>query len=419
MLHRAELGEILYNTRTRLRALETKPNGIFGSVITDELAILNSTPNTMAFIDGNHTILSKKLDNLITGVVDQISVQTNPDESLTLSTPQDIAITSSPIFSGLFIDGDIDVTGTVDGVDVSFLNTNYTAHVTNNTSAHFGQNLTISGNPSFNTINVTSTNNATNQSSGSLVIAGGMGIRKNLFIGGNLNTLGTTSIQDLISYSTIESTSQTTGGLIVFGGIGVGKTITSQKLTLTGFDTSLSIRGGNTISTTVTNATSVTTGALILSGGMGIGKNIYTGGELKILNTTGEILLKNITLVSDILISSSSTIAVYSFQLTMPTKIQIILFGYDNSTHIYNFVCENTYIFSMENGTDIKAMNGIGGTNEKLYWSHELNGWNFQSGAFSYTHSGGNSVAINFTNNGTKIATMAIHTIQIFNSAML
>jgi len=63
-------------------------------------------------------------------------------------------------------------------------------------------------------LNITSTVNATSTSTGAVIVAGGIAIGKDLFIG------GTTNISTLSISSTADSTSTSTGALIVAGGIG-------------------------------------------------------------------------------------------------------------------------------------------------------------------------------------------------------
>lgn len=158
MLKARDLGELLYNTRERLYHVEVQPIlNVNQLIIKDDIKFLSSSPNTIGFFDKDNYLISKKASDLITGTDNQIYVQENTDGTLLLSTPQDLDLTASPIFSGLNIAGDINISGNVDGVDVSAFYTEYGQHVSNSTTAHFGQNLTISGEPIFKSLELTST----------------------------------------------------------------------------------------------------------------------------------------------------------------------------------------------------------------------------------------------------------------------
>ena len=113
--------------------------------------------------------------------------------------------------------------------------------------------------PNGASINITSNTTSTSSTSGALVVTGGVGISKKLFVG-----------------DTTQSSSTTTGALVVAGGVGI-----SKKL-FVGNDTK--IEG-------TTQSTSKDTGALIVEGGVGIEKKLFVGDDLTIgegqLNLTG------------------------------------------------------------------------------------------------------------------------------------
>ena len=68
---------------------------------------------------------------------------------------------------------------------------------------------------------VPSTVDSSSTSTGSLTVAGGCGIAKNTYIGGNLNVLG--NINGNLNISTIDSTNTSTGAFIIPGGLAVAK----------------------------------------------------------------------------------------------------------------------------------------------------------------------------------------------------
>ena len=173
------------------------------------------------------------------------------------------------------------------------------------------------------------TQNATSTTTGSLRVAGGVGIVKDLWVGGNLwnvdiegylransNTLitGITTIS-----SNTPSNSTTTGALVVTGGVGIGGnlrvggnlgnttiagtlTVNSPNVTTLGGVTNIS--GATNISSTldvsgitrITNATNSTTtnnGALIVTGGVGVGGNLRVGGNLGATTIAGTLTVNS------------------------------------------------------------------------------------------------------------------------------
>ena len=108
--------------------------------------------------------------------------------------------------------------------------------------------------PNGASINITSNTTSTSSTSGALVVTGGVGISKKLFVG-----------------DTTQSSSTTTGALVIAGGVGI-----SKKL-FVGNDTK--IEG-------TTQSTSKDTGALIVEGGVGIEKNLSIGEQLNLTGTS-------------------------------------------------------------------------------------------------------------------------------------
>lgn len=109
-------------------------------------------------------------------------------------------------------------------------------------------------------VNITNTTNSTNITTGSLTIAGGLGVAKDIFINGVMNELNTTN-----------ATSASTGSVILSGGLGIAK-----DLYISGV-----IKELNT-----TQSTSTDTGALIVSGGLGVAKDLFVQSNINIKNGT-------------------------------------------------------------------------------------------------------------------------------------
>jgi hypothetical protein len=142
----------------------------------------------------------------------------------------------------------------------------------------------INQNPTITYGGISTTDNSTSNSTGSLVVNGGVGITNNLFIGTSEYINGTTYSSNLSSGALIvsggasiqknlnigdnsQSTNTLSGGLYVVGGVGIGKNI---------------FVGGNINSVSGTASTSISTGALVISGGAGISNNLYVGGNTNI-----------------------------------------------------------------------------------------------------------------------------------------
>jgi enhancing lycopene biosynthesis protein 2 len=133
-------------------------------------------------------------------------------------------------------------------------------------------------------LNISGTTQSTSTTTGAIVVAGGVGIASNLFVGGN----STISGQERIT-NTTQSTSSTSGALIVSGGVGIASNL------FVGGNTTIS---GQERITNTTQSTSSTSGALVVSGGVGIGANLSIAGSLGIGTTsapTGKLhIIQNI-----------------------------------------------------------------------------------------------------------------------------
>ena len=136
--------------------------------------------------------------------------------------------------------------------------------------------------------------------SGSVVVAGGQGIKGNLNVGGDFNLMGNATLMGLVNITNLtESTSTTTGALVVGGGLGIGKrlnvggaTALLSTLDVTGATkllSTLDVTGATKLLssldvsgiTTFLNTTQSLTkddGAVVMEGGLGIEKNLNVGG---------------------------------------------------------------------------------------------------------------------------------------------
>jgi hypothetical protein len=146
-------------------------------------------------------------------------------------------------------------------------------------------------------ISIEEVTNSTATTNGALIVAGGVGIAKDVFIGGgatatsitvNSTVITTSSIRTGVTVavnSTASSTSTTTGALTVAGGVGiagnlnVGGEIIASKLTiqLTTVTTTLVTTDDVIRTTNATASTGTASGALQITGGAGIGGAVYAG----------------------------------------------------------------------------------------------------------------------------------------------
>jgi len=104
------------------------------------------------------------------------------------------------------------------------------------------------------------------QFDGPVTFNGDVRMNRQLVLNNNLRVIGTVDFRD-----TTESTNCTTGSLIVAGGVGI-----SKRLNVC----------GDVKFTSTTSSTSTTTGALVVSGGVGIVENLRVGGTATITGAT-------------------------------------------------------------------------------------------------------------------------------------
>lgn len=145
---------------------------------------------------------------------------------------------------------------------------------TSSTSGTLFVNGGISTNGIFTTtdkILCTCTDNSTSYTTGCVIVSGGVGITKDVYMNQNLRVEGDITCGSIIYEETetitsdIDSTSPTTGASIIVGGCGVGKRLNV---------------GGDTKIYSTTQSTSATTGSFIVDGGCGIAKDLYVGGAI-------------------------------------------------------------------------------------------------------------------------------------------
>ena len=131
-------------------------------------------------------------------------------------------------------------------------------------------NLTY--NTSTDVLTLGGSTDASSSTTGTLIVTGGVGVAKKLYVGTDLAVTSNTTLS-----GTTDASSSTTGAVIVIGGVGIAK-----KLYV---GTDLAVTANTTLSGT-TDASSSTTGAVIVTGGVGVAKKLYVGTDLNVTSNT-------------------------------------------------------------------------------------------------------------------------------------
>ncbi|KAJ3225501.1 hypothetical protein HDU81_007914 [Chytriomyces hyalinus] len=140
--------------------------------------------------------------------------------------------------------------------------------------------VTVNINKETGYLSVYQTDTATANNTGALQVYGGGSVTKDFWVGGNTSVVGNLTVSGSISTTgnspvtfsnTTNSTSPSTGGVVLYGGLGIAKNV---------------FIAGITDITNTTASTSTTDGALVVAGGIGIGGNSTFGGIISIVNTT-------------------------------------------------------------------------------------------------------------------------------------
>ena len=130
---------------------------------------------------------------------------------------------------------------------------------------------------------ITATTVSTSSTTGALVVSGGVGIAKSLFVEGNISCAGTITYEDVthvdaLGISTFrEGINVTTGGVPIDAG-GIDIVGVTTGINVTGVTTLANTTMGGVLTITdTTQSTSKDTGAIILNGGIGCEKNLNVG----------------------------------------------------------------------------------------------------------------------------------------------
>jgi hypothetical protein len=134
-------------------------------------------------------------------------------------------------------------------------------------------------------VDIRQTHDTVGEHTGSLQVHGGTSISKALWVGGNTTIVGnlaisgsvaTTGDHPVVYSNTADSTSIDTGSLVLAGGLGVAKSV---------------YVGGRWVVTDTTQSYDTTSGAVVVGGGLGIQSNFHVGGakKAKDITVTGQI----------------------------------------------------------------------------------------------------------------------------------
>ena len=130
---------------------------------------------------------------------------------------------------------------------------------------------------------ITATTVSTSSTTGALVVSGGVGIAKSLFVEGNISCAGTITYEDVTHVDALGISTFREGINVTTGGV----TIDAGGIDIVGVTTGINVTGGTTLANTTmggvltitdtTQSTSKDTGAIILNGGIGCEKNLNVG----------------------------------------------------------------------------------------------------------------------------------------------
>ena len=158
---------------------------------------------------------------------------------------------------------------------------------------------------------------STSTTTGDLVIAGGVGIAKSVYIGGDLIVSGkfnggAVEFGNIKIAQTNDNTIDTSTGNLVLDSTG-GLVDINDNVDISGtldVDGNVTLGNATSDSTTVsgtlavnstTNSTSKTTGAVVVSGGVGINNDLHVGGDITAFSSSDQNLKENINVIPNAL----------------------------------------------------------------------------------------------------------------------
>jgi hypothetical protein len=406
--------------------------GIGGNVnIGGNIAAVNITGTLLTAAQPNITSVGTLTNLAVSGTI-----------TGTLATAAQPNITSVGTLTNLAVSGTI--TGTL-----------ATAAQPNITSLGTLTGLTSSG-----AVNITNTTASTSTATGALIVSGGVGIAKKLYVGdavysvngismNNLSViqdngsmaffrsgtqLGSWNIISLVVMNTTASTSTVTGALVVSGGAGIagnvniggniaavnitGTLLTAAQpnITSVGTLTGLTCSGVATITNT-TASTSTSTGSLVVSGGVGIGGDVYVGGSSLYIGSNNNVILQNGT---DFFIKNYGTGKLYFYnQGTQSGYFNGISLRVNGELDVGGNIVVNSTTASTSTSTGaLKVSGGVG-----IAGNTYIGGDNFVSGMFQnptlFTYNSTGSITITSAGNNISSLITGNSTTQYYSANVL
>ena len=157
---------------------------------------------------------------------------------------------------------------------------------------------------------------STSTTTGDLIVSGGVGIAKSVYIGGDLTVSGTfnggaVEFGNIKIAQTDNNTIDTKSGNLKISSSGsveinddlnvVGVLSATGNVTLGNATSDATTVSGTLAVNSTTNSTSKTTGALIVSGGVGINNDLHVGGDITAFSSSDQNLKENIVVIPNAL----------------------------------------------------------------------------------------------------------------------
>ena len=303
----------LYAPQLFLSGDITSTAGITLTNVASQISLANTSASTSSSTGaliipsggiyvGNNSIFNSSINmtastSLLTlsGINSQINISNNFSASISSSTG---ALLCS---GGAYFGNNSIISGTLSGISTltatNLSGTLTTAAQTNITSVGNLTSLTMFGDinmsghniSNINVLTLTGTTDSSSISTGALIVPGGVGIAKSLFVGSLINVSNAVG-GNMLTLNCSSSTSRSTLYLQSdsqnweFGcrGSAIGNDLYIWN---GGYKLQMNT-SGDTVFNSTTNSTSSTTGSLVLSGGLGVANNVYCNGTLN-LNYNG------------------------------------------------------------------------------------------------------------------------------------
>ena len=175
---------------------------------------------------------------------------------------------------------------------------------------NFSQDVRFDADTSISkTLTLSQGTQSTSTTTGDLIVAGGVGIAKSVYIGGNLTVSGTfnggaVEFGNIKIAQTDNNTIDTVSGNLKISSSGsveinddlnvVGILSATGNVTLGNATSDTTTVGGTLAVNSTTNSTSKTTGALQVSGGVGINNDLHVGGDITAFSSSDQTLKENV-----------------------------------------------------------------------------------------------------------------------------